>query len=293
MPEMQMKVSTRLRGAGKPKPVMRLRGLMIALALLATLGSDSWGQSKQPTQPNQTSKSYERGTEQSPVIVKMLPTKESEEKATADAHREDEKTANDARLARFTELLFWATGALSIIALFQLFVFGWQGIQLKRTVSAAKAATELGNREFTATHRPRVIVRFIQGPFADEDKRQFVFITFVNIGESSATIKAIGAQLAMRRIDGVWESGVDAEPIDIAPIVLNSGLRHMIKMVAKNPLSEFEMFSDATGESKLCVVGRIEYVDDNGMRRETAFLRTCDDRDNFAPSKNPTEEYQD
>jgi predicted negative regulator of RcsB-dependent stress response len=76
----------------------------------------------------------------------MLPTKESDEKVAADAHREDEKTANDARLAWFTELLFWATGGLCIVALFQLIMFGWQGYQLRKTVKATKEAASVATR---------------------------------------------------------------------------------------------------------------------------------------------------
>jgi hypothetical protein len=198
---------------------MRFRCVVIALALLAAFASDSWGQSQQPTPPptqptqaNQASKPYERGTEQSPVIVKVLPTKESEDKAAADARHDDERTENDRRLAHFTELLFWATCALSAIALFQLFVFGWQGIQLKRSVSAAKDATELGNREFIATHRPKVIVRYIQGPFRDERTRSYVWVTVVNTGINAATIEAFGVDLAQRwRYNEEWIApGLDA-----------------------------------------------------------------------------------
>ena len=83
-------------------------------------------------------------------------TPSSKSIAAADAKHEDEKTENDRRLAIFTERLFWATVALSVIALFQLFVFSWQGIQLKRTVTAAKEATDLARQEFNATHRPKI-----------------------------------------------------------------------------------------------------------------------------------------
>src|SRR5258708_14698867 len=148
---------------------MKLCCLMIVLTFLAATASDSWGQSQQPTPPptqpaqtNQASKPYQRGTEQSPVIVKVLPTKESEEKDAGDARREDEKTENDRRLARFTERLFWATCALSVIALFQLFVFGWQGYQLRETVKATKEAARLANKEFISTHRPRIILHSIK-----------------------------------------------------------------------------------------------------------------------------------
>src|SRR3982074_3010151 len=144
---------------------MKLRCLVVALALIVAFASDSWGQSQKPTPPpaettqtKQAAKPDERGTGQSPFVLNILPTKESEEKAAAAAKHEDEKTENDRRLARFTELLFWATCALSVIALFQLFVFGWQGIQLKRTVSTAKEATNLARQEFIATHRPKIII---------------------------------------------------------------------------------------------------------------------------------------
>jgi hypothetical protein len=179
---------------------MRLRCLAVALALLAAFASDSWGQSKQPTpppsqsaQPNQPAKSYERGTEQSPVVVKMLPTKESEEKAAADANREDEKTKNDRRLARFTELLFWATATLSVVAVLQLGVLGWQGYQLKRTV-------DLAREEFIFTHRPLLQIKFVDldevGDLdAPNGNRVSVAFTVVNSGTTPGTVIGSAAHL--------------------------------------------------------------------------------------------------
>jgi hypothetical protein len=203
---------------------MRLRCLVAALMFLAAFASDSWGQSKQQTpppaqsaQPDQASKPYERGTEQSPFIVKVLPTKESEEKAAADAHREDEKTANDARLARFTELLFWATGALCIIALFQLFVFGWQGYQLGETVKATKEAASVANKEFISTHRPRIILHSIKfGSAEDMDDPVPIEFRYVNIGDTKGHVTEIGTRLIYTKKDMV-ESDLDFRVDKIIP----------------------------------------------------------------------------
>jgi hypothetical protein len=128
---------------------------LFAGIIAALVAGNAWGQSQQPTpsrgenagppqaqstQPAQKSSNDQRGTEQSPVIVKVLPAENEKQKASAEAKRENQKTANDDRLARFTENLFWATVALSVIAGFQLFVFGWQGVQLSRTVAEMKLA---------------------------------------------------------------------------------------------------------------------------------------------------------
>lgn len=133
--------------------MLKLRHTVLVISLLLACVGAAWGQSQQPSPspgkgieppPSQTAQSStnpatdRRGTEQSPLIIKVLPTPESAEKVAVDAKRENQKVANDERIARFTELLFWATVALSVIAGFQLLVFGWQGIQLSRTVAVTK-----------------------------------------------------------------------------------------------------------------------------------------------------------
>src|SRR5450631_1992348 len=99
---------------------MRLRCLVIALTLLlAAIASDSWGQSKQPSPKasQQKATQQERGTEDSPVVVKVLPA----EKPKDELDREIEKQGADRQLvkltgdlARYTQLLFIATVVLAI-----------------------------------------------------------------------------------------------------------------------------------------------------------------------------------
>jgi hypothetical protein len=278
---------------------MRFRCLVVALALLAALASDSWGQSKQPTPPptqsaqtNQASKPYERGTEQFPVIIKVLPTKESEEKAAADAHREDEKTANDGRLAGFTELLFWATCALSVIALFQLFVFGWQGVQLKRAVSAAKEATELSNREFISTHRPKIIVhaidvkRFpdIARPQASEiDKIGAILLCF-NKGRGAAI------NVEIRGTTMVSSTVPDAKiqrPIIKTVDSLGIGIKIWVEINTERAIQDL-----ITSVHPIYFIGTISYFDKNGNRRETGFCHMFDaNRGRWIRIKTKTYDY--
>jgi hypothetical protein len=81
----------------------------------------------------------QRGTEDSPFVVKVLPTPKTQEEETQEAQDRAEKASNDRKLVAFTGKLVIATYILAAIALFQACVFIWQGIQLKRTVAATQA----------------------------------------------------------------------------------------------------------------------------------------------------------
>jgi hypothetical protein len=261
---------------------MKLRHIALALTLLLAFASDSWGQSKQQTppapapsaQPNQTSKPYERGSEQLPVIVKILPTKENEEKAAADAHREDEKTANDARLARFTELLFWATGALCIIALFQLVVFSWQGYQLRETVKATKEAASVANKEFISTHRPRIVLHSIKfGSAEDMDDPVPIEFRYVNIGDTKGHVTEIGTRLIYTKKDMV-ESDLDFK-VDkiIPPMEIESGAFGFRLTAEKNDFGLDAAMHVRADPVKLFCIAYIVYRDDMETIRQMGFCR--------------------
>jgi hypothetical protein len=194
----------------------------------------------------------------------------------------------DAYVALFTFVL-----AVSTIALW------WS---TRRLWKATDFSVDLAQKEFIASHRPRVIVRFIQGPFVDEENgamRQFVWITVVNVGDSKATIQLIGADLARKLAlrgtnDPEWVvPGLDAAPKPVTPVVLISGQRHTFKVSAKIPFTDKEIFADAQDAHELCAVGAIRYSDDNGAVRETGFYRTFKERQGFVPSQNIEDEYQD
>jgi hypothetical protein len=167
---------------------------VIVLAFLAANASDSWGQSKRPSQPQtqptqQQTAPDQRGTENSPVVVKILPTQENEEKAKADAKEHDEKR----KLDRDT---LWLSAATVTIIFFQLLIFAAQayflGGTLRATADAAKAAIE------AAKHIPRVERAYLfVGPSKprlmwklNEDYQIIqVGLTFENQGKTPAILK--------------------------------------------------------------------------------------------------------
>jgi len=108
--------------------------------------------------------------------------------------------------------------ATVFIALFTFTL--WQST--KGMMAATRNAVDLARQEFIATHRPRMILRYIQGPFYNDQGHRFVWVTFVNTGANNAIIEAFGADLALRRDDDdEWETpGLDADSKDVEPIVL-------------------------------------------------------------------------
>jgi hypothetical protein len=87
------------------------------------------GSTQQPASKDQ------RGTDSSPVLVKIIPTLKTPEETAQDAEDRKEKSTNDRRLVLFT-------GVLALIGALQLFVFGYQAYKLKQTVEAALGQSE-------------------------------------------------------------------------------------------------------------------------------------------------------
>jgi hypothetical protein len=155
-------------------------------------------------------------------------------------------------------------------------------------------ALNLARQEFVANHRPRVILRYIQGPFENEERRQFIWVTFVNIGSNTATIEAFGADLARRWADTEnWAlPGVDAEPNEISP----SGQRHVFTVTAREVSEaelELQIFHEATSDYQLCAVGVIRYRDTVGVARDTGFFRVLKGERFIISERDSEMEYQD
>src|SRR5258708_10323361 len=125
---------------------MRFRCLLTALVLLATFASDSWSQSKQPSPKasQQKAAQQERGSEDSPVVVKVIPTEKPKDELAREDAKDKEKTAIDRQiasltgeLALYTKLLFAATAVLALIT-FGLVVVGFRQVRdAKQAIAAA------------------------------------------------------------------------------------------------------------------------------------------------------------
>jgi hypothetical protein len=154
---------------------------------------------------------------------------------------------------------------------------------------------DLARKEFISTHRPRVIVRFIQGPSHNAEGHEVIFVTVVNVGANPAIIEAIGGDLARRNKKGEWVSpGLSATPKTIHPVRLISGQRHTFTVTANKPNTDAEIAADPPDEHELCAVGAVNYRDGNRVFRETGFFRIYDESSKrFIAPKDSEFEYQD
>jgi hypothetical protein len=82
--------------------------------------------------PNDSADANQRGTENAPLVVKVLPTPKTAEEAARDEQDRSEKTSSNWWLIKLT-------GALGLIGGLQLLVFGIQAHRLKQTVDAMQS----------------------------------------------------------------------------------------------------------------------------------------------------------
>jgi len=110
--------------------MLKGRYIALVLALLIATASLAWGQpSPQPQPQAQQTQNQpapdQRGTEQSPLVVKAAPKSAAE--AAADANEREEKSRLDRQLVEWTRYL-------AIIALLQFLALVAQAIYLARTI---------------------------------------------------------------------------------------------------------------------------------------------------------------
>jgi hypothetical protein len=105
-------------------------------------GVASQNQQNHSREAAQAADTNQRGTEQSPIVIKQLPTPKTKEELDQEAQDRQERTATDGKIVYFTGWLVAATIALAVIGFLQVVVFFWQGIQLKRTVAAGQESAK-------------------------------------------------------------------------------------------------------------------------------------------------------
>jgi hypothetical protein len=103
-------------------------------------------------------------------------------------------------------------------------------------------------RQFIATHRPRITVRFVQGPIhAMPDDKLAAIITFANVGQTNAEIVAFGCDLGLRKEDGHWvPPGIDGEAKPVTPIKLAPGDKHVHEATVKGIKDDDSLDNDIT-----------------------------------------------
>jgi len=143
------------------------------------------GEARQPQQSQsgsakKPSSADQRGTEKSPLVIKQVPTPKTDAEAAQEAKDREEKTANERELVRFTGWLVVATLILAVVGLFQLFVFGDQARQLRKTVKAAAEQSEAMERSIAEATRLASAMEVVSKEIAISSKAAIASVSVIN-----------------------------------------------------------------------------------------------------------------
>jgi hypothetical protein len=298
-----------------------LRALLLGLLVVAS-ASDALAQSqRQPqqrppsSQSTQPTASDQRGTDQVPFAVKILPAETAKKEAEKAEAEKAEKAAIDKRLAfdtqRLADYTWWLanytwwlaafTALVFTVAILQVGMFAWQLILIKRgTRDATKAANaallsaQVARNEFIATHRPRLRVYAFDTEDRDlvHDKPIVVLLQTQNIGDTPAHITRVEGCIHIapnknRRI----ESNIPLRYRQDFAITLVSGEREAFSIEDGTSVTEFTATAVYAGDRPLFCIGRIFYTDDAGIGRETGFCRRFSFRP-YGSEPVPESEYE-
>jgi hypothetical protein len=260
---------------------------LVALAIFVALISDS-AQSQQrrsqpdtkPQQTQQPTSTDQRGTEQSPAFVKIIPAPKSAAEATQESEdRQDKKDAD-------TWMIRW-TGAVAVFTLVLAAIGAWQGIQLKRTV-------DLAREEFIATHRPKIRIhvaefKHIPDNYPDESQNKAAAsLLCFNIGESVAKKVEVRGQFFCGS-----NFSVDVQrPVIKEFEAIKSGEKFRVETASD--WAAVDVAAAPRQGIELYLVGTISYWDENELRRETAFCFRAQfgARDRWVSAEKPEYEYE-
>jgi hypothetical protein len=207
-------------------------------------------------------------------------------------------SADQTRVERQSSESFWQRTTSDPAALFTALFTGVLAVSTIGLWMVTRRSLDHTEKEFIATHRPKLRVRRVEGVIEDGDGHEVCFVTVTNVGDSETFIEAVGHDLARRR-SGIkgrahqWiDPGLNASAWPIKPIRMGIGDRHVFDVRAARVITDADRYADAAGTQDICAVGEIRYRDRFGAYRETGFFRVYDPQSkSFIPI--PEEEYED
>jgi hypothetical protein len=268
---------------------MRLYRLVLALTLLAAFASDSQAQSRNPPGRPNPAPNDQRGTDQMPLSVKILPSPgaEQQERDARERTEADRTLASETqRLAGYTRWLAALTAVLAAIALAQAGLFVWQLRYMRRDMISRR-------EDFVARHRPLLNLRWVRVGNVDIDGNRIqVHFGIVNAGGSDAVITAssINAQFLT---DTDWP---DPHEYPVNNIVMGDRIVPGASKPFVLPMNELRNLKDISAEEmqQLRFYGYIVYQDILQNTRTTYFCRHYrSELDRFTPVADPDYESAD
>ena len=137
-------------------------------------------------------------------------------------------------------------------------------------------ALKLARDEFIASHRPRLRVYAFEVSDLDlpHDRPVCVLFRAQNIGETAARISKVEGNIFISSRNSVpLEPDIPFRFTLTPDIALQSGEPEQFSIENGPVVTELDFASIYTGQTPLVCIGRVTYLDDNGINRELGFCR--------------------
>ena len=263
-----------------PAPTRQLLGvaLFLTLALVQAPSAAPPGSDSVRTATTGPRERVDQSKEQLALLERLaraLEAQASAQKPDEDRARERADLLAQQEMARWAQLMFYATLASVLVGAVGLF-FVYRSLRATKVAAdAARATAEVSERQFLATQRPKVVLRSL---WADqrvwrETRRLSIQATVANSGAIEATLTRLvfGTKFTKpnRPIDVLPDYAMDALE---GTLVLQSGMAHTSGPISV-PANENETARVQTGAFEFYCYGKVEYRDGLGNVRTTAFRR--------------------
>jgi hypothetical protein len=183
---------------------------------------------------------------------------------------------------------------LPLTALLAVFtsVLAWVSFRQLEAIRLTRDGIELTRESFIATHRPRLIVRYIGNYYAQDNAPEECVAKVTNVGATDATIIAFEGWMFRPKLENIGDKRPEPRPRD--PVTLEPGGSYDLQVQSLRTYSDAVMFDAVQPGVELIAWGAVRYKDDNGMERETAFYQRYDENKRlFVSVRDAPEEYQD
>ena len=265
--------------------------LIYLLQPISSAGAVGKPKQQQTATTQQTSSPDQRGTDQTPLVVKTIPSSKTQEESVQDAKDRKDKSAND----RHTVFL---TGLLVVIGFFQFLVYAYQAKKLRETVKsageqstamdrhideAARSATAMENVATIIQSGNAAIMRayisvVIGGAIYQDRQDDLKFEgkpNLVNTGSTPARNVRVRIAAAIVPIaDAETFSYQLTEQIAKAPAVAAPHQTYILSAIVKDFVPDAEIAAIKQGGSKaLTVWGDVTYEDIFGDNHITKFAQ--------------------
>jgi hypothetical protein len=240
--------------------------IFIATSINAELSSQP---KKESAKSQHMPKNEQRGSDQFPIVVKVIPPTINAEEASIEKQERKEKQESDWWLIKITAVL-------ALIGALQLVVFGLQARRLRQTVEATKKAAKAAEdaaESLPCIERAYVFVeveaeerRF--AVMSRNDKQMVITVRFSNYGRTPAIVNKISMYAPCVITD---PDEPDDTPTRVAPetVIIVSGEPFIDDLTITIPEDEWQKVERA--KMRLLCLGRIKYEDVLGRGHETGF----------------------